>query len=101
MPGFTTRIPHRQTKEQALEKMRLFVDRVRDQYKEMVSDVSGVWNGETLAFSVTTYGLTIQGDLTADEKDVIVAVKIPLAAALFSGRIESGMKQAIEKALQS
>ena len=61
MPGFRTEVPHTLSKEDATEKLRVFIDRVRERYKDQVSAIDGAWQENKLDFSLTTFGFTISG----------------------------------------
>jgi hypothetical protein len=99
MPGFTTKIPHPYEKQAAIERLNDFLPRVREQYKELASDVSGQWEGDTLKFAVATMGMTVQGTLTVEDRLATVQAQLPLAAAMFAGRIEDSIRKEVEKVL--
>lgn len=99
MPSFTTKIPHSYDKETAIAKLKDFLIGVREKYKDMASDVSGEWTGDTLNFSVTTMGMTVKGNLTVEDKLAIVQAQLPFAASMFAGQIEQSIKKEVEKVL--
>ena len=99
MPGFSTEVPHSLGQEQATERLKRFVDLVRERYQDQVSQIDGSWEDNKLGFSFTTYGFKISGDLTVEESVVIMDGKLPFAAVAFRGKIEQGIKSELEKAL--
>ena len=99
MPGFSTEVPHSLGQEQATERLKKFVDVVRERYKDKVSAVDGAWEANKLNFSLTTYGFTVSGDLTVEETVAKLVGTLPFAAVAFRGKIEQEIKAALEKAL--
>ena len=99
MPGFRTEVPHTLSKDDATEKLKAFIDRVRERYKDQVSAIDGSWEENKLDFSLTTYGFTISGVLTVEDKIAVLEGKLPFAAVAFRGKIEQGIKSELEKAL--
>jgi hypothetical protein len=99
MPAFNAAVPHALGQAQALERLKGFVERVRDRYADHVSQMSGAWSDNVLDFSLTTLGLTIKGSLTVEEAAARVAGQLPLAAAFFRGQIEQQIASELQKAL--
>jgi hypothetical protein len=99
MPGFRTEVPHTLSKADATEKLKVFIDRVREHYKNQVSAIDGSWQDNKLDFSLTTFGFTISGVLTVEDKIAILEGQLPFAALAFRGKIEQGIKSELEKAL--
>jgi Putative polyhydroxyalkanoic acid system protein (PHA_gran_rgn) len=99
MPAFGTEVPHSLGKEAATARLKSFIDQVRDRFKDKVSAIDGSWNENKLDFSLTTFGITVTGDLTVEEVKVVLAGQLPFAAFAFKGKIEQDIKNALEKAL--
>lgn len=99
MPGFRTEVPHPLSKDEATEKLKAFLDKVRERYKDQVSAIDGSWADNILNFSLTTFGFTIKGVLTVDDKQAVLEGDLPFAALAFKGKIEQGIKSELEKAL--
>ena len=99
MPGFRTEVPHSLGKEQATEKLKKFLEHVAERYKDQVSSIDGSWEDNKLNFSLTTFGLTIGGDLTVEEEVATLEGQLPFAAMAFKGKIEQGIRAELEKAL--
>lgn len=99
MPGFNTEVPHSLGKEQATEKLKKFLERVAEHYKDQVSSIDGSWEDNQLNFSLTTFGFTITGELTVEEDKAILVGQLPFPAMAFRGKIEQGIKAELEKAL--
>ncbi len=99
MPGFRTEVPHPLTQDEATEKLKVFLDQVRERYKDQVSAIEGNWDSNKLDFSLTTFGFTIKGLLTVEDKNAVLEGQLPFAALAFKGKIEQGIKSELEKAL--
>ena len=99
MPGFGSEVGHQLGQEAAIERLKTFLDKVRERYKDQVSKLDGDWNENVLNFSLTTYGFTIDGVLTVEESVVTLTGKPPFAALAFRGKIESSITAELEKAL--
>jgi hypothetical protein len=99
MPEFRTEIAHELGQEQATEKLKSFLDRVSERYKDQVSELTGDWTDNVLKFALTTFGFTIDGVLTVEEDVARLEGKLPFAAAMFKGKIESSIASELKKAL--
>lgn len=99
MPEFNTEISHGLGKEQATEKLKTFLDKVSEKYKDQVSELEGEWADNVLNFALTTFGFKIDGVLTVEEDVARLSGKLPFAAAMFKGKIESSIASELEKAL--
>ena len=99
MPSFSTEVPHTLGKEAAVEKLKDFLVKVKEDFKDQVSEMEGEWNDNVLTFSLTSYGFKIDGTLTAEEDSAKIAGSLPFAAAMFRGKIESSMAKELTKVL--
>jgi len=99
MPAFRTEVSHSHSKDDATEKLKAFIDKVRERYKDQVSAIDGSWEESKLDFSLTTFGFTISGALTVEDKIAVLEGQLPFAAFAFKGKIEQGIKSELEKAL--
>lgn len=99
MPGFSTEVPHNLGREQAIEKLKGFSERVREKYKDQISNMSGDWKDNVYNFALTTYGFTISGVLTVEETLARLEAQLPFAALAFKGKIEQSFASEVKKAL--
>lgn len=100
MPKITIDIPHTYGKDAALEKLKTFLERVKQKYADKVSSLEGEWNENVLKFALTTFGITINGTLTVEETVAKFVGDIPFAAMMFKGQIEKGIRDELEKCLR-
>ena len=101
MPSFSVSVPHSLTQEEATERLKSFSDTIQRQMGDQVSDLEQSWAGNKMSFGFTTFGFKISGDLTAGEDAVAVEGTLPFAAAMFKGKITSGIEEQLGKILQS
>lgn len=100
MSGYNVSVPHRLGREAALARVQTFLDQVRHNYGDDVSDVSGQWTEHRLDFGFAARGLAVRGTLLVEDHAVHVSGPLPLAAMFFRGRIEQQIRQELEKLLQ-
>ena len=99
MPTFNTEVPHQLGMEQATQRLKQFVEQVREQYKDFVTDLQGNWTDNRLSFSFKTYGFQIDGTLTVDETAARLAGNLPFAALVFRGKIEQSITTELRREL--
>jgi len=99
LPGFATSVAHNLGTAAAVQRLTAFLDGVRRDYGDKLSDVRGTWEESTLHFGFTIYGMAIQGSLAATEDAVSVSGKLPLAAAIFRGQVEKSIRDELLKLL--
>jgi hypothetical protein len=76
----------------AIDRVQQLLDRLQREYAGQISDVRGQWDDNQLKFGFSVSGLPIDCKLTVQESDVSVSSDLPLAAALFRGKIESWIR---------
>ena len=91
MPAFQVNVPHGLGQQQAVERLKVFLQKIAERYKDQVSRMEGNWVENVLTFAMTTYGFTISGQLTVDESSAKLAGQLPFAAMVFKGKIEKSI----------
>jgi hypothetical protein len=99
MSSFSTEVPHQLGKQAATERLKTFIEKVSERYKDQVSHMEGSWNDNTLGFSLTTYGFNISGTLTVEDNLARLEGKLPLAALAFRGKIEQTIASELAREL--
>lgn len=99
MPKFSTEIAHALGVQEATQRLTRFIDQVRSQYQDQVSDVQGRWDDHVLTFSITTYGFTIDGTLSVHDDLALVQGTLPFAALPFRGKIEQSISSELKREL--
>ena len=99
MPKFNTEVAHQLGQEEAILRLKGFMDKVQEQYKDQVSSVEGNWEEHVLTFALSTFGFKIDGRLDVQEDKVQLDGTLPFAAVAFRGKIETSIAAELTKAL--
>jgi putative polyhydroxyalkanoate system protein len=97
MPKFGVRVPHTLTKDEARSRLERFIEMLQAKFANQVSDLQQSWDGDTLKFHFKTYGIPLDGGITVEDKQLNLAGDIPFAAMMFKGKIESEIREQLEK----
>lgn len=100
MPSLSVQVPHQLPVAEAVTRLQSFLEEVRRDHADRVSNVQGEWLGETLQFGFTAMSMQIKGDLVVGDDAVRVSGNLPFAASLFRGTIESTIRGELEKLLR-
>jgi hypothetical protein len=99
MASFSVSVPHALGQETARARVEQFLGTVQRDFAAHVSDVSGEWHDNRLAFRFVTSGLGISGSLVVEPASVEVSGPLPFVAVLFRGRIENQIRDELQKLL--
>jgi putative polyhydroxyalkanoate system protein len=97
MPKFGVRVPHNLTKDEARSRLERFIDVLKAKSGNQVSDLQQTWDGDTLKFHFKTFGIAIDGGITVAEQELDLAGDLPFAAMMFKGKIESEIREQLER----
>jgi putative polyhydroxyalkanoate system protein len=97
MPKFGVRVPHTLTKDEARSRLERFVEMIEKKYADKVSDLRQSWDGDTLKFHFKSYGIALDGGITVEDNELNLAGDMPFAAMMFKGKIESEIRESLEK----
>jgi putative polyhydroxyalkanoate system protein len=100
MPKFGVRVPHTFTKDEARTRLERFIDMLKAKSGNQVTDLTQSWEGDTLKFHFKTFGIAIDGGITVSDSDLNLAGDIPFAAMMFKGKIESEIREQLERILK-
>jgi hypothetical protein len=100
VPKIHFEIPHPLSAADAKEKLQRFVEALQSKFQDNVSELSQGWNGDSLGFGFKTFGIKIVGKIDVEDKRIIVDGDLPLTAMMFKGKIESEMRQQLERLLK-
>jgi len=99
MPTISLSVPHKLGQEAAAERIKDVLVRVSRQYAEHVSDVEQEWQQQTLRFRFRSLGFKISGTLEMHAERVECSCQMPLAAMIMRGKIETTLRDELEKLL--
>ena len=97
MPKFGVRVPHTLTKDEARSRLERFIEMVQAKFAGQVSELNQTWEGDTLRFHFKTYGIPLDGGITVAENELNLAGDLPFAAMMFKGKIETEIREQLEK----
>jgi putative polyhydroxyalkanoate system protein len=100
MPKFNVTVPHPLSQPDARERLNRFADVLGEKFKDQVSDLQQNWEGDTLNFSFKSYGIQLKGGVTVADKQLNVDGELPFTAMMFKGKIESAIKEQLEKLMK-
>lgn len=99
MPAFSAEVQNPLGKDAAVTRLKDFMSKVAEKYKDRVSHMESSWSENMLNFAFTSFGFKISGVLTVEEDQVNINGDLPFAAAMFRGKIESDIAKELEKEL--
>lgn len=99
MPGINTEVEHQLGQQDATERLKRFLDEVRQKYSDFVTDLQGDWVDNVLTFSLKTYGFKIDGVLAVEDERATLAVNLPFPALAFRGKIEQSIVTELRREL--
>lgn len=99
MPEFKTEVPHGLGQDEAVNRLKGFVQQVRDRFQDQLDNADGAWVENVLDFSLMASGITITGKLTVEDSRAHVAGKLPIIAVPLRGMIERQIAQQLQTAL--
>lgn len=92
-------IPHQLDQTEAQNRIQSLLQKVQSQFGNQVQDLKQDWNGNTGVFSFTVMNMPVSGTLTVNADNVALDSKLPMAAAMFSGKIKSVIMEEAKKVL--
>ena len=93
MPKVMLEAPHALEQEEAARRLKDKFHAVREAYGDKVSDLKGDWEGNTLSFGFRVMGMKISGTAEVAPSVIKLVAKLPLAAMMFRGQVESRVKE--------
>jgi hypothetical protein len=99
MSTLSMSIPHQLGKDEALNRIQSVLKNVQAKFGNQVSDLEQNWNGNAGEFSFKVMNMPVSGTLKVNDADVALDSKLPMAAALFEGKIKSIIMEEARKVL--
>lgn len=97
MPKFNIEVPHPLTRQEARSRLERFTDTLQQKFQNQVSDLQQSWNNDTLHFQFKSFGIQLAGDIAVEESALRVAVELPFTAMMFKGKIESAIRDELQR----
>ena len=100
MPKFTVAVEHGLKRETAIDRLKKFSDKVRQDSPVELTELQEDWDAEgNLKFAFAAMGMKISGQMETSDSTVQVAGQIPFAAIPFRGQLEKQLSEKIREAL--
>ncbi len=90
-------LEHNLDQEKGLICAEKIFKNLSEQYKDEFSDLEQNIEGNTINFAFKIRGMHIKGDIKVEKNSVIIHSKLPFAAKMFQGLIESKIKENADK----
>ena len=101
MPKFGVRVPHSLSQEEARERLERFIEVLQQKFENQVGDLQQNWEGDTLRFQFKTYGIPLQGGIEVTGSELNLNGELPFTAMMFKGKIESAIREQLERLVAS
>ena len=100
MPKIRVEVNHKIEQHIAVERIKELLNKLRNDYGEMITELKENWNGSTSNFSFKAMGMSVEGFLKVNYSDIYLEGKIPLAALPFKKTIENKIREEAIKLLK-
>lgn len=101
MPKFNVQVPHTFTQQEARTRLERFAEMLQQKFQNQVSELEQSWEGETLRFRFKTFGIPLTGGIAVNQHDLQLAGELPFAAVMFRGKIESSIREELERLMRA
>jgi hypothetical protein len=99
MPRIQIVVPHGHSQQDASQRLLGFMARMKEQHQDKVSDLTESWSENRLDYSFRTFGMKVSGVVEVQSTQVALHADLPLAAAMFKGKIEQEIRTTLERVL--
>ena len=83
MSSLNLNIPHGLSKEEALTRIKNLLSNLKEDKKDIVSDVQENWQDNKGNFSFKAKGFDLAGDIIVNDSDVQINSDLPFAVSFF------------------
>ncbi len=99
MPKIALAISHKLGQNEATDRLKSRFRSIKEQFGQKINNLEEAWEGDTLNFRFTTFGLSIGGSVASEPSAVRVSAKLPMAATMFKRTIEQTIRDELTKML--
>lgn len=89
MSALNLNIPHQLSQEEALKRIKSLLTNLKEEQKDVISNVSENWNGEKGDFRFSAKGFDLAGNIQVNPSNVEINADLPFALSFFKGMIGS------------
>lgn len=80
-------IPHSLSKAEALTRIKSLLSNLKEEKKDLISDVQENWQDNKGNFSFKAQGFNLAGDIVVNDADVQINSDLPFAVSFFKSAI--------------
>lgn len=92
MPNANISVPYQIPQAEALSRVHAHIAESRAQYASQVSHLTENWNGYSVAFSGSSHGFTVSGNLVVNPSSVTVVIELPFIAFAYKAKVAAGVR---------
>ena len=93
MPSLQVTVHHKLTEHEAMARIKNLVSKLKHDHGDKVSNIEEEWHARSGKFSFNFHGMHLAGSLSLHPGTIEIHGKVPLAVALFRGKIKEVIKQ--------
>jgi hypothetical protein len=101
VPKINMEVPHSPTAEEAKSRLERLAESMQGRFGDQVKDLSHAWADNALAFGFKTLGMRFDGTVGIEENKVVIDGNLPIAAMMFRNKIETEIRQQLERILRA
>lgn len=92
---------HKLDKKEAYKRIDTLLEAMQDKYSEFIAEPNKKWNSskDEMKFSVSIMDNYVEGTVYLKDKKVVLEAELPFMARMFSSKIESIIKEQLDKKL--
>jgi len=99
MPRLAMEVAHALGQEEAARRLKDKFSSVKQEHGDQVKDLRDQWEGNTFSFGFKTMGMKVEGTVSVEEDRVKLDARLPLAAMMFKGKIQQGIRDELGEVL--
>jgi Putative polyhydroxyalkanoic acid system protein (PHA_gran_rgn) len=99
MSNLNITVPHQLSQDEALRRIRQYIEQAKMQYSDKITGFQEDWNGHVGAFKVSASGFSGSGNIIVNPSEVSIQSSLPLLAMAFKGRIEAFVQETLMRLL--
>ena len=92
MPSLQVTVHHKLTEHEAMARIKELVTKLEHEHGNKVSNIEEEWHARSGKFSFNFHGMHFAGTMNLHPGTVEIHGRIPLAVALFRGKIKQVIK---------
>ena len=100
MPKLSFSVEHQLGQQEAVDRMKSFMPKIREHYQGQLTDFEESWEENELRFGFSTFGFKIKGQMAVEDTQVKLDLELPFAAMMFKGKIEQSIREPLERMLR-